>query len=105
MTQTLKPQQPIKPARPVPVTAAPSKEAKPAATVEANLHRPAAAPRLLDQLTEAARQHGHTEEAATTMAEWCRRYVLFHGVRHPQEMGLPEIGRFLRRKGVGSHSH
>ena len=54
------------------------------------------APRLLDQLSEAAHQRGHSAEAAKAMAEWCRRFVLFHGKRHPREMGVPEIGRFLQ---------
>ena len=27
---------------------------------------------------------------------WCRRYILFHGKRHPRELALPDIGRFLQ---------
>src|SRR4030067_841830 len=26
---------------------------------------------------------------------WIRRYIFFHGKRHPAEMGAPEITRFL----------
>ncbi len=26
---------------------------------------------------------------------WIRRYILFHGKRHPGEMGAPEVTRFL----------
>ena len=37
-------------------------------------------PRLLDRVRAAA---------------WIRRYILFHGKRHPAEMGAPEITRFL----------
>jgi integrase len=33
-----------------------------------------------------------TEEAYVA---WIRRYILFHGKRHPMEMGAPEITRFL----------
>ena len=28
-------------------------------------------------------------------ADWSRRSILFHGQRHPGELGLPEIGQFL----------
>ncbi len=33
-----------------------------------------------------------TEEAYVA---WTRRYILFHGKRHPSEMGAPEVTRFL----------
>ncbi|MSQ97056.1 MAG: hypothetical protein EXR98_21230 [Gemmataceae bacterium] len=46
-------------------------------------------------MTEAARQHGHTEEAAKVMAEWCRQVILFHGKKHPQEMGRMEVNAYL----------
>ena len=26
---------------------------------------------------------------------WIRRYILFHGKRHPTEMGAPEVTQFL----------
>ena len=26
---------------------------------------------------------------------WTRRYILFHGKRHPAEMGAPEVTKFL----------
>jgi len=54
------------------------------------------APRLLDQVVSNAEQKGHSHDAAVSMADWCRRYVLFHGKRHPRELGLMEIGAFLR---------
>ena len=57
-------------------------------------------PRLLDQLAEAAQRHGHTEGATREMADWCRRFILFHGKRHPRELGLTEIGRYLQHIAV-----
>ncbi len=56
---------------------------------------PPPAPRLLDQLREAARRRGHPEPAVAAFADWTRRYILFHGKRHPREMGLPEVSPFL----------
>ena len=52
-------------------------------------------PRLLDRVRAAvcARHFSYrTEEAYVA---WIRRYILFHGKRHPAEMGAPEITRFL----------
>jgi hypothetical protein len=54
-----------------------------------------AGPKLLDLFHEAALRAGHQEQAARTMAAWCRRYILFHGKRHPCELGTAEVGRFL----------
>jgi integron integrase len=56
---------------------------------------PPGPPRLLDQLCQAARQRGHPEPTVIAFADWNRRFVLFHGKRHPRELGLPEIGQFL----------
>ncbi len=41
-------------------------------------------PRLLDQVRGAACQHGHTEPAASAIADWCRGFIRFHGKRHPR---------------------
>jgi hypothetical protein len=35
------------------------------------------APRLLDQVVSNAEQNGHSHDAAVSMADCCRRYVLF----------------------------
>ena len=51
--------------------------------------------KFLTQLGDAARRHGHTDAAAEELVLWCRRYILFHGKQHPQEMGRAEIGAYL----------
>ena len=38
-----------------------------------------------------------TEQACT---DWTRRYILFHGKRHPGEMGEEEIAQFLTHLAV-----
>ena len=58
---------------------------------------PGAAPKLLDQFRDAARTHGHLDAWVVESAEYCRRFILFHGKRHPNEMGLAEIGQFLEQ--------
>ncbi len=52
-------------------------------------------PKLLDQLRQANRTRHlshHTEQA---YIGWIKRFIFFHGKRHPAEMGEAEIGRFL----------
>ncbi len=53
------------------------------------------APKLLQQLRQAVRlRHysGRTEEA---YVGWVRRYVRFHGLRHPGELDSDAIRQFL----------
>lgn len=51
-------------------------------------------PRLLDQVRLTARQRGHSEQAAEALTAWGLRFILFHGKRHPREMGLTEGDNF-----------
>jgi Phage integrase, N-terminal SAM-like domain len=55
-------------------------------------------PRLLDRVRFAAQQFGHPE--STAFAEWSRRFILYHGKRHPRELGLSEVGQFLQSVAV-----
>jgi integron integrase len=52
-------------------------------------------PRLLDRVREAigARHYSHRTEKA--YVHWIKRYIFFHGKRHPAEMGAPEVTAFL----------
>jgi hypothetical protein len=59
---------------------------------------PAAAPqppRLLDQLRETALAHFGRPEPGQRFADSVRDFILFHGKRHPRELGLPEVACFL----------
>lgn len=57
---------------------------------------PAARPaRLLDQVREAMRARHYSRRTEKAYVSWVRRYVLFHGKRHPAELGEEEIVRFL----------
>jgi integron integrase len=51
--------------------------------------------RLLSELRSAlrARHYSHRTEQAYCL--WVRRFIRFHGMRHPAEMGEPEINAFL----------
>ena len=54
-----------------------------------------AKPRLLDRVRTALRSRHYSRRTEEAYVAWIRRYILFHGKRHPMEMGAPEITRFL----------
>jgi integrase len=51
--------------------------------------------KLLDQVSEVMRFKHYSFRTETTYREWIRRFILFHGKRHPREMGVVEVERFL----------
>jgi integron integrase len=52
-------------------------------------------PRLLDEVRKAIRLRHFSYRTETTYVDWIRRFVLFHGKRHPREMGGVEVEAFL----------
>ena len=52
-------------------------------------------PRLLDQLRQELRVKHYSYRTEQTYSLWVRKFILFHGKRHPAEMGKPEIEAFL----------
>jgi hypothetical protein len=52
-------------------------------------------PRLLDQVREALRTRHYSRRTEKAYVRWIRRYIVFHGRRHPREMGADEVTRFL----------
>ena len=52
-------------------------------------------PKLLDRLREACRVRHYSIRTEDAYHDWCRRYILFHGKRHPADMGAAEINAFL----------
>jgi integron integrase len=52
-------------------------------------------PRLLDQFRVAARAAGHSEDWIGALASWVVAYVIFHGKRHPRELGPAALDAFL----------
>ncbi len=51
--------------------------------------------KLLDQYSEALRNRHYSLRTETTYISWVRQYILFHGKRHPREMGVAEINSFI----------
>lgn len=52
-------------------------------------------PRLLDIVRRAARARHLAPNTEKAYVYWVRRFVLFHGRRHPREMREPEVNAFL----------
>jgi integron integrase len=57
-------------------------------------------PKLLDRVREAARVRHMSLRTEKTYVQWIRRYILFHGKRHPADMVEAEINAFLTHLAV-----
>jgi len=51
--------------------------------------------RLQDQCREVMRFKHYFFRTEQTYWEWIKRFILFHGKRHPREMGEAEVTAFL----------
>ncbi len=52
-------------------------------------------PKLLDQLRDRIRVKHYSIRTEQAYVQWVKRYLFFHGMRHPKEMGKPEVEAFL----------
>lgn len=70
---------------------------------------PLQASTLLGQLRERIRYLHYSRRTEEAYVHWCRAFIRFHGVRHPAEMGGPEVEAYLtwlsneRRVAVSTH--
>ena len=60
-------------------------------------------PKLLDRLRAAIRVRHYSRRTEDAYADWSRRFILFHGKRHPAEMGAAEVNAFLTDLAVRGH--
>ena len=58
-------------------------------------HPPLQSKRLLDQMRERLRYMHYSLSTEKTYMYWVRWFIRFHGLRHPREMGRPEVEQFL----------
>ena len=56
---------------------------------------PVRAPKLLDQVRQAVRLRHFSPRTEESYVAWIRRYVRFHALRHPRELGAADVTRFL----------
>jgi integron integrase len=52
-------------------------------------------PRLLDQVRNTLRRRRYSLRTEKVYVHWIRRFILFHGKRHPRDMGSDEVTWFL----------
>jgi integrase len=57
-------------------------------------------PKLLDRLRESLRSRHYSRRTEEAYCHWVRRFIFFHKVRHPAEMGEEEINAFLSHLAV-----
>lgn len=53
------------------------------------------APKLLDQVRTEIRKRHYSRRTEQSYVHWIKRFILFHGKRHPRDMGAAEIEAFL----------
>jgi integron integrase len=63
----------------------------------------ASSPKLLDRVRWHLRVKHYSIRTEQAYVDWIRRYILFHGKRHPSEMGEEEIRMFLTHLAVERH--
>ena len=56
---------------------------------------PPGKPKLLDRVRWHLRLKHYSIRTEESYVDWIRRFILFHGKRHPEEMGEAEIAEFL----------
>ena len=58
------------------------------------------APQLLQQVRERLRARHYSYRTEQPYVDWIRRYILFHGKKHPRDMGKREVEQFLTHLAV-----
>ena len=90
--------QPLSSLRSEPDSVAAGPSVKPAlagSTVAPGAPPAPAAPRLLDRVREEIRVRHYSIRTEAAYVDWVRRFLRFHGRRHPREMGATEVTAFL----------
>ena len=57
----------------------------------------------MDQLRDRIRLKHYSIRTEQTYVDWVRRFIFFHGKRHPAEMGKPELEAFLTHLAVAGN--
>jgi hypothetical protein len=57
-------------------------------------------PKLLDQVARAVRARRFSPRTEEAYVAWVKRFVRQQGLKHPQDMGTPEVNDFLTHLAV-----
>lgn len=60
-------------------------------------------PKLLDQLRDKVRLKHYSLSTERQYLHWAKRFILFHGKRHPRDLGPQEVESFLTHLAVDGH--
>jgi integrase len=52
-------------------------------------------PKLLDQVRDVIRRKHYSIRTEQAYIDWIKRFIIYHGKRHPGEMGEEEVAEFL----------
>ena len=52
-------------------------------------------PRLMEQVRAEIRARHYSRRTEDAYGHWIRRFIVFHGRRHPRDLGAPEISAFV----------
>ena len=55
----------------------------------------AGSPKLLDRVREAIRPRHYSRRTEDAYVSWIRRFIIFHGKRHPRDLGELEVTDFI----------
>jgi integron integrase len=56
--------------------------------------------KLMELVSDAIRTKHYSLRTEQTYKDWIKRYILFHGKRHPKDMGAPEVQAFITHLAV-----
>jgi hypothetical protein len=60
---------------------------------------PAGKPKLLDQVWDVIRRKHYSIRTEQAYIDWIKRFIIYHGKRHPGEMSEQEAAEFLTHLG------
>ena len=60
---------------------------------------PPGGPRLMNQVRGAIRSRHYSYRTEQAYVHWIKRFIHFHGLRHPIDLGEPEVTAFLNHLG------
>ena len=63
-------------------------------------HRPPPKPRLMDEMREALTSRHYSKRTEQAYCLWTKRFIYFHKLRHPADMGEVEINEYLTHLAV-----
>jgi len=64
---------------------------------------PSQGPRLLDSVREVLRVHHYSISTEHSYIQWIKRFIYFHNIRHPKDMGGNEITAYLTHLAVNGN--